>query len=44
MALEALKNPKTEDMVEVDSPGFRYAVSKNPFNLRAVRRFVKSQL
>ena len=40
MALEALKHPKTENMVEVDSPGFRYTVSKNPFNPRAVLRLV----
>ena len=31
--------PQTSDKGEVDSPGFRYAVSKNPFNARAVRRF-----
>jgi len=28
------------ERTEMDSPGFRYTVSKNPFNLRAVWRFV----
>ena len=32
------------DKERVDSPGFRYAVSKNPFNARAVRRFHHSRI
>ena len=44
MTLEVLKHLKTEDMVEVDSPGFRYTVSKNPFNPGAVRRIIRSAI
>jgi len=39
--LESLKHLKIADKKEVDSPGFRYTVSKNPFNLGAVWRLVR---
>ena len=40
MMVKGLKRPKMADKEEVDSPGFRYTVTKNPFNPRAVLRFV----
>jgi hypothetical protein len=41
--LESLKHLKIADKEEVDSPGFRYAVSKIPSNPGAARGFVGSQ-
>ena len=40
IGFRASKTPEMADKGEVDSRGFRYTISKNPFDPRDIQRFV----